>query len=151
MRTCSEWRLDGAPSAIKAFVGMNFERSITEDLMVGEDFNRGETLREVSATGSDQARAAVAQFLAEVREVAALEVLHANAKPVELPEGRRWYVIKSAREADATWTQIGEALGITKQAAHNFYHRKYRRAGEVPVDLHDAAAAPAVLEKVKED
>lgn len=57
---------------------------------VWEDFNRGETWREVSAIGNDQARAAAAQFLAEVREAAALEALRANAKAVELITGRRW-------------------------------------------------------------
>lgn len=30
-------------------------------------------------------------------------------------------MIKSAREAAGTWAQIGEAVGITKQAAHDFY------------------------------
>ena len=57
---------------------------IHELLKVWEDFNSGETWREVSVTGSDQAREAAAQFLAGVREVAALEALHANAKAVEL-------------------------------------------------------------------
>jgi hypothetical protein len=85
---------------------------VHELLTVWEDFNRGETWREVSATGSDQARAAAAQFLAEVREVAALEALRANAKAVELLTARRWSVMKSTREAGATWAQIGEALGF---------------------------------------
>ncbi|WP_180987303.1 helix-turn-helix domain-containing protein [Arthrobacter sp. AFG20] len=97
---------------------------IHELLKVWEDFNRGETWREISATGSGQARTAAAQFLAEVSEVAALEALRANAKAVELLTARRWHVIKSAREGGATWAQIGEALGITRQAAHHFYRRK---------------------------
>ena len=94
--------------------------NVHELLKVWEDFNRGETWREVSATGSDQAREAAAHFLSEVSEVAALEALRANAKAVELLTARRWYVMKSAREGGATWAQIGEALGITKQAAHDF-------------------------------
>lgn len=124
---------------------------VHELLRVWEDFSRGETWREVSATGSDQARAAAAQFLAEVREVAALEALRANAKAVELLTARRWYVIKSAREAGATWTQIGEALGITKQAAHDFYRRKIEEQEKYEPDVHDSAAARAVLEDVKGD
>lgn len=111
----------------------------------------GETWRKVSATGGDQVRVAAAQFLAEVREVAALEALRANAKAVELLTARRWYVIKSAREAGATWAQIGEALGITKQAAHDFYRRKIEEQEKYLPDLHDAAAARAVLEEVKEE
>ena len=124
---------------------------VHELLRVWEDFNRGETWRGVSATGSDQARVAAAQFLTEVREVAALEALRANAKAVELLTARRWYVIKSAREAGATWAQIGEALGITKQAAHDFYRRRIEEQEKYLPDLHDAAASRAVLEEAKED
>jgi hypothetical protein len=116
-------------------------------LKVWEDFNSGETWREVSATGSDQAREAAAHFLAEISEVAALEALRANAKAVELLTGRRWYVMKSAREAGATWAQIGEALGITKQAAHDFYSRKIEEQEKYLSDLHDTAAARAVLDE----
>lgn len=124
---------------------------IHELLKVWEDFNSGETWREVSATGSDHAREAAAQFLAGVREVAALEALRANAKAVELLTGRRWYVMKSAREGGATWAQIGEALGITKQAAHDFYRRKIEEQEKYLPDLHNAVAARAVLEEGKED
>jgi hypothetical protein len=119
---------------------------VHELLKVWEDFNNGETWREASATGSDAARAAAAQFLAEVREVAALEALRANARAVELLTSKRWYVIRSAREAGATWVQIGDALGITKQAAHDFYRRKLEEQEKDLPDSHDAAAARAVLE-----
>lgn len=119
---------------------------VHELLTVWEDFNRGQMWREASATGSDQAPAAAAQFLAEVREVAALEALRANAKAVELLTAKRWYVMKSARETGATWAQIGEALGISKQAAHDFYRRKIEEQEKNLLDLHDAAAARAVLE-----
>ncbi|HEY3572804.1 MAG TPA: hypothetical protein VGK98_03140 [Arthrobacter sp.] len=124
---------------------------IHELLKVWEDFNSGETWREVSATGSDQALEAAAQFLAGVREVAALEALRANAKAVELLTARRWYVIKSAREAGATWAQIGEALGITKQAAHDFYRRKIGEQEKYLSDVHEATAARAVMEEANED
>jgi hypothetical protein len=100
----------------------------------------------VSATGSDQAREAAVHFLSEVSEVAALEALRANAKAVELLTARRWYVMKSAREGGATWAQIGEVLGITKQAAHDFYRRKLEEQERYLPDLHDAAAAVAVLD-----
>jgi hypothetical protein len=124
---------------------------IHELLKVWEDFNSGETWREVSATGSDQALEAAAQFLAGVREVAALEALRANAKAVELLTARRWYVIKTAREAGATWAQIGEALGITKQAAHDFYRRKIGEQEKYLSDVHEAKAARAVMEEANED
>lgn len=131
--------------------GVSVERALSggdvhELLTVWEDFNRGETWREASANGGDEAREAAAQFLAEVREVAALQALRANAKAVELLTARRWYVMKSAREAGATWAQIGEALGITKQGAYDFYRRKIEEHEKHQPDLHDTAAARAVLE-----
>ncbi|MFK0003558.1 hypothetical protein [Paenarthrobacter sp. NPDC090522] len=86
---------------------------------------------------------AAAHFLTAVSEVAALEALRANAKAVELLTGRRWYVMKSAREAGDV-DQIGEALGITTQAAHDFYDADRRRREILP-DLHAAAAVRAVL------
>ncbi|WP_214941602.1 hypothetical protein [Arthrobacter sp. ISL-85] len=118
---------------------------VHELLKVWEDFNRGEASPGIS-TGSDQAREAAAHFLTEVSEVAALEALRANAKAVDLLTARRWYVMKSAREGGATWAQIGEALGITKQAAHDFYRRKIEEQEKYLPDLHDTAAARAVLE-----
>ena len=138
---------EGAGSVEQALSGGD----VHELLRVWEDFNRGETWREVSFSGSDEARVAAAQFLAEVREVAALEALRANAKAVQLLTARRWYVIKSTREAGATWAQIGEALGITKQAAHDFYRCRIEEQETWLLVLHDTPAARAVLEGAKED
>ncbi|MDQ0030911.1 hypothetical protein [Arthrobacter bambusae] len=131
--------------------GVSVEQALSsgdvhELLTVWEDFNRGETWREASAIGGDEAREAAAHFLAEVREVAALQALRANARAVELLTARRWYVMKSAREAGATWAQIGEALGITKQAAYDFYRRKIEEQENHLPDRHDTSAARAVLE-----
>ncbi|MDQ0730446.1 hypothetical protein [Arthrobacter sp. B1I2] len=120
--------------------------NVHELLKVWEDFNRGEASLSNSSTASDQAREAAAHFLSEVSEVAALEALRANARAVELLTARRWYVMKSAREGGAMWAQIGEALGITKQAAHDFYRRKIEEQEKYSPDLHDTAAARAVLE-----
>ncbi|MEZ2388001.1 hypothetical protein AB6813_00395 [bacterium RCC_150] len=120
---------------------------VHELIRVWEDFNRGETWREPAATTTGNAREApAARFLSDISEVAALEALRANAKAVELLTGRRWYVMKSAREAGATWSQIGEALGMTKQAAHDFYRRKIEEQDTDQQDVHDAEGARAVLE-----
>ena len=51
--------------------------------------------------------------------------------------------MKSAREDDAIWAQICDALGITKRAAHNFYRRKIEDQENYLPDLHDATAARA--------
>lgn len=45
--------------------------------------------------------------------------------------------MKSARETGATRAQIGEALGITKQAAHDFYRRKIEEQEKYLPELHD--------------
>jgi hypothetical protein len=119
---------------------------VHELLKVWEDFNRGETLPGISSTRSDQAREAATHFLSEVSEVAALEALRANARAVEVLTARRWYVMKSAREGGATWEQIDEALGITKEAAHDFYQRKIEEQEKYLPQLHDTAAARAVLD-----
>jgi hypothetical protein len=76
-----------------------------------------------------------AQFLAEVSEVVAGEALRANAKAVELLPARCWYVMKSAREACTTLGTDRQALGITKQAAHDFYRRRVEVRGGLSCGL----------------
>lgn len=119
---------------------MNEPRSV-------EDFNSAETWREVAAKNAGPEHAVTsAGALAQLPEVTALDALRANVRAVDLLTARRWYVMESAREAGATWSQIGEALGITKQAAHDFYRRKIEEQETYVPDLHDAAGARAVLE-----
>lgn len=135
---------------------MNGERSVADALNGGDvrdligvwdDFNSGETWREVAAKNQGNEHAATAaRLLAQLPEVTALDALRANARAVALLTARRWYVMKTAREGGATWSQIGEALGMTKQAAHDFYRRKIEEQETYLPDLHDAAEARAVLE-----
>jgi hypothetical protein len=116
-------------------------------IRIWNDFNSGETWREVAAKNRGNSHAATAAgALAQLPEVTALDALRANARAVDLLTGRRWYVMKSAREAGATWAQIGEALGMTKQAAHDFYRRKIEEQEKHLPDLHNAPGARAVLE-----
>lgn len=131
------------PAAQEALEGGD----VPDVIRVWEDFNRGESWREVAAKSQDTQHAATAAgALAQLPEVTALEALRANARAVDLLTGRRWYVMKSAREAGATWAQIGEALGMTKQAAHDFYRRKIEEQEKYLPDPHDAPGARAVLE-----
>ena len=135
---------------------MNESRSVEETLAAGDvrdligvwdDFNSAETWREVAAkTAGTEHAVTSARALAQLPETTALDALRANVRAVDLLTARRWYVMKSAREAGATWSQIGEALGITKQAAHDFYRRKIEEQETYVPDLHDAAGARAVLE-----
>jgi len=48
--------------------------------------------------------------------------------------------------AGASWTDIGDALGISKQAAQQFYQRKIEAQEKYAGDFHDAARARAALE-----
>lgn len=115
------------------------------------DFNRRETWRGVSAAGSDQARVAAAQFPAKVWEVAALEVLRANAKAVELLTGR---ALVRHQIRPGGWRDVGadrRSTGDHEQAARGLYHRKIEEQEGYLPDLQDAAAAHAVLEDAEED
>jgi hypothetical protein len=75
----------------------------------------------------------------------ALSALAANAELAKLLAGWQWLAIKAAREGGATWEQIGEALGTTKQGAQQAYRRAIEHQEKYVPDMHDAAAARAVL------
>ncbi|MEQ4566464.1 helix-turn-helix domain-containing protein [Paenarthrobacter sp. CAP02] len=87
-------------------------------------------------------------FTADVawREVSALEALRVNARAVDRLTAKRWYVMKAAREAGATWSQIGQALGVTRQAAYDFYRRKTETQEKYAPGPTDSEADRAVLE-----
>lgn len=86
-------------------------------------------------------------MLAETAPVTALHALAANRRLVELLTGRRWYVMQAAREDGATWSEIGAALGMSKQGAQDWYRRKIEDQERHLGDLHDAARARAALEE----
>lgn len=77
-------------------------------------------------------------------DVSAIEALAANRELVELLTARRWYVIRDAREAGASWSQIGEALGMSKQGAQDWYRRIAEQEQDVG-DRHDAERAQEAL------
>lgn len=97
-----------------------------------------------SKMGVDRAVAAE-QTLADLPHVTALEALRANAHLVGLLTGRRWYVMQAAREAGATWDEIGEALGMSRQGAYDWYRRKISHREECIPEIHDAARARSAL------
>ncbi|MCP9625236.1 hypothetical protein NMK54_34385 [Nocardia otitidiscaviarum] len=76
-------------------------------------------------------------------EVTALQALEANRRLTELLVGRRWMVMRDAREAGESWTTIGTALGMSKQGALDWYKRKI--ANQENSMLHDADRARAVV------
>jgi hypothetical protein len=98
------------------------------------------------AEGDERAVAAAQKSRRELPEISALDALRANKRLVERMIGRRWYVMREAREAGATWDQIGEALGMSRQAAHEWYRRKIASQAEQVTGLHDGRRARAALE-----
>ena len=96
-------------------------------------------------TQTEAERQAVQQKLGELPDVTALEALRANAQLVDLLVGRRWYVMQAAREEGATWDEIGSALGMTRQGAHDLYQRRIATREQVLPELHDKARGRAAL------
>lgn len=62
--------------------------------------------------------------LAELPGVTGLDALRASRRVVELLTGARWHMMRQAREEGASWTDVGRALGMSKQAAYDFYRRR---------------------------
>ncbi|MGW6278390.1 hypothetical protein [Kribbella sp. NPDC055071] len=97
--------------------------------------------RESYERGIEQEQAAghpvavLVKSLADLPGVTGLEALQASRRVVELLTGARWHMMRQAREEGSSWSQVGSALGMSKQAAYDFYRRK--------LDQHDASATPA--------
>jgi Homeodomain-like domain len=53
-----------------------------------------------------------------------LDALRANANLVTSLTDQRWLVMRRARQAGASWEQIGTALGVSRQSAWEFLRRK---------------------------
>jgi len=103
----------------------------------------GEKLR---AQGADAERLrAVDDAAVRAPAVSALEALAANARLVDLLTSRRWYVMQAARDDGAEWAEVGAALGVSKQAAWEFYKRRIEEQETHAADYHDAEAARAAL------
>jgi hypothetical protein len=86
--------------------------------------------RELYQHGIEQGRASgqpvelLVDALAKLPGVAGLDALRVSRRVVELLTGARWHMMRQAREEGASWSDIGQALGMTRQAAHDFYRRR---------------------------
>ena len=78
-----------------------------------------------------------AAALARLPEVTALDGLRANADLVSRLTVQRWIAMKDAQEQGASLEQIGNELGVTRQAAWEFMQRRMAEQREGPPD--DAA------------
>jgi hypothetical protein len=83
--------------------------------------------------------------LDELPAVSALDALAANAALVEILTAQRWHVMQAAREAGATWTELGQALNTTRQGAYDYYRRRVTEQEQYVPDVHDADRARAAL------
>jgi hypothetical protein len=114
-----------------------------------------ERLRRRAAETDDDAERETAEaslakaqdFLAELPACTPLQALRANKRLIDLLTGRRWSVMQEAREQDASWAEVGDALGMSKQGAQDWYSRKIAEQEKYVPDFHDAARARAVLDE----
>ncbi len=72
-----------------------------------------------------------------------LAALEAATELTQRLLAQRWVAIKAAREDGASWEQVGSAMGVSKQRAHQIYTEAIARQ-EQYVPHHDVAAARAV-------
>jgi hypothetical protein len=111
------------------------------------DRHTWEKVRRNGQEAGDVERVRVAEgALAEIPEVTALDALKANARLVQLMIGRRWYVMRDAREAGASWDEIGAAVDMSGDDARDYYRQEIELQEKVLPDLHDAARSRAVLD-----
>jgi hypothetical protein len=83
--------------------------------------------------------------LARYAAVTPSQALAANARLVKLLTGRRWSVMRDAREAGDSWTTIGTAVGVSKQGALDWYTRKIADQEQYVGKYHDTDRARAVV------
>jgi hypothetical protein len=86
-----------------------------------------QALRQVLASpsppGLAEFRAKAGKDLTALESATALDALAASTELVKHLKDLQWLVVKSAREDGATWEQIGEVLGTSKQGAQLAYRR----------------------------
>ncbi|MFC6160156.1 hypothetical protein [Kribbella jiaozuonensis] len=110
--------------------------------------------RESYERGIEQEQAAgrpvavLVNALADLPGVTGLEALRASRRVVELLTAARWHLMRQAREEGSSWSQVGSALGMSKQAAYDFYRRKLDQQDEsVTPDSDEVARSRAALDE----
>jgi hypothetical protein len=84
--------------------------------------------------------------LADLPGVTGLDALRASRRVVDLLTGARWHMMRQAREEGASWTEVGQALGMSKQAAYDFYRRRVGHQERYARGPYTAARARAALD-----
>ena len=136
--------ITGATGADRQAAAVGEQLPVHALLKMWDDWGeRGTWRRAVAkfrAEDDTQHLAVALKALADVPPVTALDALAANARIVRLMTGWQWLAMRDARKDGATWELIGEALGVTGQAAQQAYQRaievqerycaKYLKPGE---------------------
>jgi len=95
--------------------------------------------RDAHERDDKSAMAAADARLASLPAVKVTEALKANAELIARLSSQRWIGMKVARDQGITMEEVGEQLGVSKQAAWEFLKRKIQEnGGEIPVDTDDA-------------
>lgn len=111
--------------------------------------------RQLYVRGIEQGRAGgypveiLVSSLAGLPPVSGLEALRASRKLEDLLLGRRWHIMRQARAEGSTWSEIGDALGMSKQAAQQLYRRKIESLELQSAEDGDLQRARAALDDLE--
>ena len=97
--------------------------------------------RHAMERGNAEGAAAARTALADHQGVSALDGLRANERIVSLLTGWRWQAMRQAREEGHSWSEIGGALNMSKQAAWESYNRALESQQRYVPDLFQPADA----------
>ena len=81
-----------------------------------------------------------------------LEALRQVARSEAELDELRWNQIAAARDAGASWAEIGDALGVSRQSAWEYFTRRVRgdlAANVARSDLAEDLAMDLVVEEVR--
>ena len=110
------------------------------DQATGRDSWRSIEQRAVEEGNADGA-AVARRALANYQAVSALDGLRANERIVSLLTGWRFQAMRQAREEGHSWSEIGAALNMSKQAAWESYNRTIENQERYVPDLFQPADA----------
>jgi len=102
---------------------VDFLRSTNRDLLDiwSKSSQRNTWADMIRNAETDEHRGASEQAYAEFADHSPLDGLRANAELTSRLESGRWHIMRDARANGHSWTEIGDACGITRQAAQQAY------------------------------
>lgn len=131
---------------VRAILGRDNPRELLDLWDAAPDRRRWQAILDHAVAEDDAKTGEVARgALTATDGLLALDSLRANARIVDLLTGWRWFVIEQAREEGASWADIGDALGMSRQSAWEWYKRHIEEQESRVPDLHDASRGRAAL------